>query len=1209
MRAIFKNLCPNCGGDIDDERAFTGLPCRQCLPVKDVTSSSLQTLIVKPSKSYLELISMNEQLNKFTCFFEKATNSQPWAAQRVWARRIFSGRSFALIAPTGMGKTVFGSIMALFLAYEKNWRSYILVPTALLAKQVSERILKYSEKVGLNVRIAYYHSLLTVKEANLQLERIKSGEYDILITTLNFLSVRFNLLEGVRFDFIFVDDVDSLLRSSKNIDKVLILLGFDQEDLKNALSLISLRREFSRKLRRKNFQEASKLYDEILKLAGLLEARRKNVGVLVVSGASIRARRTKHVLLFGELLGFEISSRIDVGRNVVDLYVESKNLEEDAYRLIEKLGPGGLLYIPMNLGQEYADRLKKFLSERGIKAEALTRVRKRVLEKFSEGVYDVLIGVASYRSPLVRGIDLPYRVRYALFVGVPKMYIDLDVKQKFRISKAIILLANIMELLPERDQAEALRLLNELRVASRIIPPDLQDSVANAIAKGEPLPPIPDRARITIEETIEFLGDVLSRGEVLKALEESPYIGLERENGTFYLVVPDPVAYIQASGRTSRMYVGGVSKGLSVVLVDNHKAFNGLMRETRWFIEDISWRGLQEVNLEEIIRSVDEDRKAIKDLMDGKVKAEFKDLVKAALFIVESPNKARTIARLFGRPSKRRIGNLTAFEVNTGDYILTIAATGGHIMDLTVEDVGLYGVLDIDGLYIPVYSTIKRCLKCGYTFVSSSNVCPMCSSKDIYDKSYVIDSLRNLAKEVDLVILGTDADAEGEKIAWDLHVAIKPFTGEVKRAEFHEVTRRALREALKNLRDINLSLVEAQITRRIEDRWIGFELSQKLWKTFGSKRLSAGRVQTPVLGWIISRMYESKRSVREFFELKLENGLRIVISENRMHRKELRQYIEELKNTQAEILDLKTEVVEINPPPPFTTDSMLKESSASLGLGAAETMSLAQDLFELGLITYHRTDSHRVSQVGIEVARDYITSKFGSTFVTPRIWHAEGAHECIRPTRSLDAARIRELMTLGLMRFAKRPTHKHLSLYELIFQRFMASQMKPVKAEKLSFKVKIQNKVIDVEGYSKIVENGFNLIRPVRTIPPVKEGPVGIVNVRHWRAPSVPLYTQGDVIALMKEKGIGRPSTYAKIVETLFERGYVLASKNRKSLIPTRMGIKVFNYLNDRFEPFISEETTRKLEEAMWLIENGKLNHQDVIRRLRIEIDGIRSMI
>lgn len=1208
MRAIFKNLCPNCNGDIDDYRAFTGLPCRHCLPVEHVTSSSLQTSIVKPSKSYLELISVNEQLNKFTSFFEKTTDSPPWAAQRVWARRIFSGRSFALIAPTGMGKTVFGSIIALFLTREKNWRSYILVPTALLAKQVSERILSYSERVGLNVRIAYYHSLLTDKEANSQLDKIKRRDYDVLVTTLSFLNTRYNLLEGLKFDFIFVDDVDSLLRASRNIDKVLMLLGFNHGDLENASNLISLRRELGRMLRRRSFSEASKLYDEISKLMSELEAKRRNVGVLVVSGASIRARRTRHALLFGELLGFEISSRIDVGRNVADLYVESENLEEDAYKLIEQLGSGGLIYIPMNLGAEYADKFKDFLAERGVKAEALTRVRKRVLEKFSEGVYDVLIGVASYRSPLVRGIDLPYRVRYALFIGVPKMHIDLDVKHRFRASKAIILLANIMELLPERDQAEALRLLNELRVASRLIPLELQDAVSKAIAEDEPLPPIPERARITIEEALEFLSDVLSRGELLKALEESPYIGLEKEEAVFYLVVPDPVAYIQASGRTSRMYAGGVSKGLSIVLVDNRKAFNGLMRETRWFIEDINWRSLTDVKLDEVVKSVDEDRRTIKDLRDGKVKAEFKDLVKAALFIVESPNKARTIARLFGRPSKRRIGSLTAFEVNTGDYILTIAATGGHIMDLTIEDVGLYGVLDVDGLYVPVYSTIKRCFKCGYTFVSSSNACPVCGSGNIHDKTSIIDSLRNLAKEVDLAILGTDADAEGEKIAWDLRTAIKPFTGEVKRAEFHEVTRRALREAFKNLRDINLSLVEAQITRRIEDRWIGFELSQRLWKTFGSRRLSAGRVQTPVLGWIISRMYESKRSVREFFELKLENGLKVVIPENRMYRKELRHYMEELKNAQAEIAELKAETVEVNPPPPFTTDSMLKEASASMGLGATEAMALAQDLFELGLITYHRTDSHRVSQVGIEIAKDYITSKFGSAFVTPRVWHAEGAHECIRPTRSLDATRIRELVTLGLMRLAKRLTHKHLSLYELIFQRFIASQMKPVKAEKISFKVKILNRVVDVEGYSKIVENGFNLFRPFRIIPPVKEGFIGIVNVRHWRSPSLPLYTQGDVIALMKEKGIGRPSTYARIVETLFERGYVLASKNRKSLIPTRMGINVFNYLNDRFGPFISEETTRKLEEAMWLIENGKLNHQDIIRTLRVEIDAIRSM-
>lgn len=1211
MKAFFKGLCPNCGGDIDDERASAGLPCRVCLPDVYLKYREPLAYVHKLSEAYSRFIYESKQLEEFISFFEKATGNKPWAAQRVWARRIIAGRSFALIAPTGMGKTVFGSLFALFSAYKRGWKSYIVVPTALLAKQVSERLQNYVEKLGLDIKVSYYHSLLTKKEIKSRLEEIKNRNFQILVTTISFLNTKFEFIDGEKFDFIFVDDVDSLLRSSKSIDKVLMLLGFKPDDLEKAFNIMDLRTQLERLLRSRRYAESSELYDKIAGLMEELERNRKNVGILVVSGASIRARRTKRVRLFRELLGFEVASRIDVGRNVVDLYVDVKNerLEDEAYRLIKRLGPGGLIYIPMDLGAGYAERLKRYLLEKGVKTEAYTRPRKQILEKFSQGVYDVLIGMASYRSPLVRGIDLPYTVRYALFIGVPKILIALDVKQRFRISKAIILLANIRELLPEKDQLEALRLINELRIANRIIPAELREEIAKSVAEGKPLPPIPERAKIAIEEALEFLSDILSRPDVLRALEESPYIGLEKKGDTFYLIIPDPVAYIQASGRVSRMYAGGVSKGISIVLVDNDRAFNGLMRETRWFMEDIVWRRLSEVNLDELMGEVDRDREAIKSLLEGKLKAEFKDLIRFALFVVESPNKARTIARLFGRPSRRQIGDLTVLEVNTGEYILDIIATGGHIMDLVTGDVGLHGILEIDGEYVPVYSTIKRCLKCGYTFTEDFGYkCPVCGSEKILDKKILIDSLREAAKEVDLVILGTDADAEGEKISWDLYMAVKPFTPEVKRAEFHEVTRRALREALRGLRDININLVEAQITRRVEDRWIGFELSHKLWRVFGSKRLSAGRVQTPVLGWIINRMYESKKNLRDFFELKLENGLKIVITEHKMDKEKLKEYVEKLRGAEAEIVNLVREEVEVVPPPPFTTDSMLKDASTLLGMGATETMALAQDLFELGLITYHRTDSHRVSQVGIEIAKDYIVSRFGPAFSAPRIWPAEGAHECIRPTRSMDSAKLRELTTLGLLRFAKRITSRHLALYELIFRRFIASQMRSVKAERVSFEVRVLDKTVKVEGYSKILEDGFNLIKPMRTLPPVEEGATRVVEVRHWRAPSVPLYTQGDIVALMKERGIGRPSTYSKIVETLFERGYVLSSKRRKALIPTRIGIKVYEYLNTHFEKFIAEETTRRLEEAMRFIEAGKLNYQDVIRNLRVEIDAIKSI-
>ncbi|RLF25386.1 MAG: reverse gyrase, partial [Thermoprotei archaeon] len=661
--------------------------------------------------------------------------------------------------------------------------------------------------------------------------------------------------------------------------------------------------------------------------------------------------------------------------------------------------------------------------------------------------------------------------------------------------------------------------------------------------------------------------------------------------------------YIQASGRTSRMFAGGISRGASIVIVDDKKVFEGLVRKSRWIVEDIEWKALEEVNIKELIDEIDRDRNIIKMLREGRIRAEFKDPVKSALLIVESPSKARTIANFFGRPSRRRIGRLTVYEISTGRYMLSIVASGGHVFDLVMRREGIYGTRVINGKFIPVYGTIRRCLSCGEQFVGLDK-CPVCKSEEYYDKVDIIRTLEDLAREVDIVLLGTDPDTEGEKISWDIAVSLKPYTKRTNRIEFHEVTKRAILEALEHPRDINTLLVEAQIVRRIEDRWIGFMLSEELWETFGSRRLSAGRVQTPVLGWIIERYNEYRRSIKDFFYLTLENGLRLVLEDYPI-KESPKATLEELKDAVCTVEKAEFNEVELTPPPPFTTDSMIREASSLLGIEAIETMSIAQDLFEFGLITYHRTDSTRVSSVGRAIAKEYISENIGPDYYQGREWLREGAHECIRPTRPLDVDKLRLLIRDGILRVPRPLTRNHYRLYSLIFNRFMASQMKPAKVVKAHYVLDINGYKKELEGIVEVLYDGFLKMYPLREplLPRMDQGmKLKVTSALHQRRPSIKLFSQGEVVDLMRKRGIGRPSTYAKIIRTLLERRYVIESRKKRRLIPTKLGIKVYEFLSQNYKTLVSEERTRKLEELMDKIELGQEDYQKVIKELYEEM-------
>ncbi|HDH07064.1 MAG TPA: reverse gyrase, partial [Thermoproteales archaeon] len=807
---------------------------------------------------------------------------------------------------------------------------------------------------------------------------------------------------------------------------------------------------------------------------------------------------------------------------------------------------------------EYIKKIKTLLEKHGIRAGIVYAKEKSALQDFLKGEVDVLLGVAIYYGLLVRGLDYPDVIRYAVFVEVPRFKFSLEVEEPNPI-RLLQLLTNIHDVLPEEDKRNVEKYIALLKSRLSELDPSKILLLLEALREGKKLEGRLKQFVNLLYTVRDYTMNLLKRPEVIEGLEELPYLSLRRENGSLYILVPDAMTYLQASGRTSRMYVGGISKGLSLVLTSDEKLLNGLIRQTKWYSEDVTWNPWDIEKVKKVIVEVDRDREKIKRVLRGEVLKAGIEPVKTALLVVESPNKARTIASFFGRPNIKRVGKHPVYEVGTGDFLLSIFASGGHIYDLVTKE-GFHGVLKLNGTFTPVYTTLKRCLSCGEQFTDEveNNTCPLCGSKNIVDSIEIVKVLREIAREVDIVLLGTDPDTEGEKIAWDIALSILSYTPTAQRIEFHEVTKKAIVEALKNVREINKQLVEAQIVRRVEDRWIGFELSKKLWEVFGLKTLSAGRVQTPVLGWIIERYHEHLKSRRPVFFVRLENGLTVAFDNIPIEKGTRRREIEEkIKQQKAIIKRIHSEIRTVNPPPPFSTDTMLREAVRTLRLSVEKIMNIAQDLFELGLITYHRTDSTRVSPTGRAIAREYIYEKFDKEMFVPREWMKEGAHECIRPTKPLDAEQLGYMIREGIIKIARPLTRAHFLLYDLIFRRFIASQMIPAKAVYEKYSITVMEVSKTIEGYTKILEPGFTQIYPILVkIYELKEGPMKIVEVTSKRIATVQLYTQADIIQLMKERGIGRPSTYAKIIKTLLERKYVVESKKGK-LIPTMKGIKV----------------------------------------------------
>ncbi|MCD6371663.1 MAG: reverse gyrase, partial [Candidatus Aenigmarchaeota archaeon] len=1017
-------------------------------------------------------------------------------------------------------------------------------------------------------------------------EKLTSGDFDILITTSRFLSVHFKEMKQLKFDLIFVDDVDAVLKSSKNIDKILQLIGVSTKEISIALNIIRLKKQLM-SLRYEKVKQ--RIFEKIEKLEKKLEKLKGRRGILIVSTATGKARGER-VKLFREILNFTVGYSTVSFRNVVDFYDERPlNVKEKVLNLVRLLGSGGLVFVGIDNGSEFAEEIAEYLKENGIKAEIYVsgKSKPEILKEFSEGKLEVLVGVASYYGMLVRGLDLPHVIRYAIFTSVPsfKFSLKFDEVRPFRL---YVLLTDLVDYMPEDDRKRASELVNKLRDYVINLEREKLERLTKVLEEGREDVEFSFQIRLC-KEAAEFLRKVFEKKEFIENLEKNPYFSIRELEGQRFILIPDVRTYIQASGRTSRLFAGGITKGISIVLVDDEKVFRGLERQLRWYFEESKFLRFSKEEVKRVLKEVDRDRELVRKIVEGKIEAKFEDPVKSALLIVESPHKAETIANFFGRPSRREVNGLVVYEVNTGRYSLNVVASKGHILDL-VENKGFYGVLVQNSKFIPIYGSIKKCPKCNSQFVSR-NKCPKCGNQEILDAKDRIEAIREIASEVDMVFLGTDPDTEGEKISWDLFNIVKSSSKDVKRLEFHEVTRRAIKEALENFRNINENLVNAQIVRRIEDRWLGFKLSEIVQKRFRNRRLSGGRVQTPVLGWIIERYEEFKKSWIFVTKIELENGQTLEFE----FKKNPKEFVEKLRSIgYLEIVSSELKEKEINPLPPFTTDSLLTEASRQLRSSAQKTMQLAQTLFEAGLITYHRTDSIRVSKEGIKVAEEYIRDRFSQKLFKARKWAPKdkGAHECIRPVRPIDAFELKKMIREGVVTRGRELTLDHFKLYDLIFKRFVASQMKSVKVRVQKIRIKALSLEKDFEQIIGIIENGFDLVFPIRTFEPLGRR-VKIRKLRYARVPKVLPYTQGEIIRKMRERGIGRPSTYAAILQKLLDRKYVIEKKGK--LIPSKLGVLVYNFLKNRFGELVSEEKTRELEKKMDMVEEG-YDYQRILR-------------
>ncbi|MBP7671139.1 type I DNA topoisomerase [Candidatus Gracilibacteria bacterium] len=549
------------------------------------------------------------------------------------------------------------------------------------------------------------------------------------------------------------------------------------------------------------------------------------------------------------------------------------------------------------------------------------------------------------------------------------------------------------------------------------------------------------------------------------------------------------------------------------------------------------------------------------------------------LVIVESPAKAKTISRFLSK-----------------DY--TVLASMGHVRDLPKSKIGI----DTENDFEPVYE------------VSA-------------EKKKTITALKAAMKGAATLYLATDEDREGEAIGWHLLAALGVKKSmDVKRIVFHEVTKGAILEALENPRELNQDVVDAQQARRVLDRLVGYELSPLLWKKV-QYGLSAGRVQSVAVRLIVERereieafkpeeywkvIGEFKSSGEEFLaELTKFKGKKLELH----NEKDANKVKEAIKGAKYEVLTVETKDVKRSPAPPFITSTLQQEAARKLGFSVKKTMSVAQGLYEgvnvgdgeTGLITYMRTDSVNLSQVALKAAKEVIEKDYGKEFALsePRFYRgrkgAQEAHEAIRPVD----------LHLRPSRIAKFLSKDQIRLYELIWQRTLACQMKEailtkvgadIAAGESGYSFRATGQTVKFAGFMEVYLEGRDEGEErandgEKFLPELSEGQkVDLKKMdynQHFTKPPA-RYTEASLVKKLESEGIGRPSTYAPTIGTIISRGYVL--KEAKALVPTDIARLVVDFLVEHFPEIVDVHFTAEMEEKLDDVEEGKRKWAAVIR-------------
>ena len=546
---------------------------------------------------------------------------------------------------------------------------------------------------------------------------------------------------------------------------------------------------------------------------------------------------------------------------------------------------------------------------------------------------------------------------------------------------------------------------------------------------------------------------------------------------------------------------------------------------------------------------------------------------KTDLVIVESPAKARTIEKYLGNDYK-------------------VVASMGHLRDLPKSKMGV----DIEHGFEPDYIPVKG-------------------------REEIISDLKKKSKAAQTVYLATDPDREGEAISWHLKELLQLPDDKARRVTFNEITKNVVRESIQHPRDIDQDLVDAQQARRILDRIVGYKLSPLLWRKI-KRGLSAGRVQSVATRMVIDRENEIRQFVPEEY-WHLDAKLRRSNSEFtarfygttekklELHSEaEVNEVVAAVENSPFTINTVKRGEKQRSPSPPFITSTLQQEASRRLGMTPRRTMSIAQQLYEgvdiegegtVGLITYMRTDSLRLSEDALAAAGEFITSRYGKDYYDgkPRRYKAKSgaqdAHEAIRPS----------IVTLTPERVKKSLTAEQYRLYRLIWGRFTASQMAnavydnvviDVKSDKYIFRA--NNSELRFAGYTAVYEESTDesVAEQRKPLPDLREGEnVDLVKMdREQQFTNPPSrYTEATLIRAMEEKGIGRPSTYAPTISTITAREYVV--KEGRYLRPTALGEVVTGLMEERFPDIVDLKFTAKMEEDLDEVEAGRRDWKNVL--------------